>query len=51
MSAPAGYAALDVPASGTHGSWFGSTAAAAGVTSSLGASSTWGAIEVEINHG
>jgi len=51
MSTPAGYTALDVPAPGAHGSWFGSTASAAGVTSSLGASSTWGAIEVEISHG
>lgn len=51
MSTPAGYTALDVPASGTHGTWFSSAASAAGVTSGLAASSTWGAIEVEIGHG
>ena len=51
MSTPTGYAVLDAPAPGTHGSWFGSAASAAGVASGLGASSTWGAIEVEINHG
>ena len=51
MSTPTGYAALDVPASGTHGSWFSASASTAGVISGLGASNTWGAIEVEVNHG
>jgi len=51
MSTPAGYTALDVPAPGTHGAWFSAAASATGVTSGLGASSTWGAIEIEIGHG
>jgi hypothetical protein len=50
MSTPGGYTPLDVPASTAHGAWFSSTASSAGVTTSLGASNTWGAIEVEINH-
>ena len=51
MSTPAGYAALDVPASTPHGSWFSSAASSAGVATSLGASNTWGSIEIEVSHG
>jgi hypothetical protein len=52
MSTPTGgYAALDVPANTAHGSWFRSSASPSGVTTNLGASGTWGTIEIEINHG
>ena len=51
MSTPGGYTALDVPASTVHGSWFSSSASPSGVSTTLGASATWGTIEVEISHG
>jgi trimeric autotransporter adhesin len=51
MSAPTGYTALDVPATTVHGSWFSSSASSPGATANLGASSTWGSVEIEINHG
>jgi hypothetical protein len=52
MSTPTGgYAALDVPANTAHGSWFRSSASPSGVTTNLGASGTWGTIEIEINQG
>ncbi len=51
MSTPGGYAALDVPAPGVHGSWFSSSASPGGITTNLGTGSAWGTIEIEINHG
>jgi Fibronectin type III domain len=51
MSTPASYTALDVSASTVHGAWYSSSASTAGITTSLGASSSWGAIEIEIAHG
>jgi Fibronectin type III domain len=51
MSTPSGYAVLDVPASTVHGVWDSSSASAAGITTSLGVSSYWGTIEIEISHG
>ncbi len=48
MSTPGGYAALDAPASGAHGSWYGSSASSSGVSSTLGASTYWAAVEVAI---
>jgi hypothetical protein len=50
MSTPTGYTVLDVPASAIHGLWGGSSASTAGITTSLGASSYWGTMEIEINH-
>jgi hypothetical protein len=55
MSTPAGgYTALDAPvspATGAHGSWFSTAASATGASTTLGASATWGTIEIEITHG
>jgi hypothetical protein len=51
MSTPTGYTVLDVPASTVHGVWDSSSASAAGITTSLGVSSYWGTIEIEISHG
>ena len=51
MSTPTGYTVLDVPASTVHGVWDSSSASAAGITTSLGGSSYWGTIEIEISHG
>jgi Fibronectin type III domain len=51
MSTPTGYTVLDVPASTVHGVWDSSSASTAGITTSLGASSYWGTIEIEISHG
>lgn len=50
MSTPSGYTALDAAGSTVHGSWFNSSASSAGVSTTLGASATWGTIEVEISH-
>ena len=51
MSTPTGYTVLDVPASTVHGVWGSSSASTAGITTSLGGSSYWGTIEIEISHG
>ena len=51
MSTPTGYTVLDVPASTVHGVWVSPSASTAGITTSLGASSYWGTIEIEITHG
>jgi hypothetical protein len=51
MSTPTGYTVLDVPASTVHGVWDSSSASTAGITTSLGVSSYWGTIEIEISHG
>jgi hypothetical protein len=51
MSTPTGYTVLDVPASTVHGVWDSSSASTAGITTSLGVSSYWGTIEIEIRHG
>ena len=51
MSTPSGYTVLDVPASTVHGVWDSSSASAAGITTSLGVSSYWGTIEIEVSHG
>jgi hypothetical protein len=50
MSTPTGYIALDVPASTVHGSWYSTSASATGITTTLGASSSWATIEIEIAH-
>jgi len=50
MSTPTGYTVLDVPASTVHGVWGSSSASTAGITTSLGGSSYWGTIEIEISH-
>jgi Fibronectin type III domain len=51
MSTPTGYTVLDVPASTVHAVWDSSSASTAGITTSLGVSSYWGTIEIEISHG
>jgi Fibronectin type III domain len=51
MSTPTDYTVLDVPASTVHGVWDSPSASAAGITTSLGGSSYWGTIEIEISHG
>jgi hypothetical protein len=51
MTTPAGYAALDAPASTVHGAWFSASASSSAISTGLGASRTWGTIEVEISHG
>jgi hypothetical protein len=51
MSTPAGYSALDTPASTVHGAWFSASASASGISAGLGAPSTWGTIEIENSHG
>lgn len=54
MTTPASYTALDAPvnpATATHGGWSSTSASGSGVTTTLGASATWGTIEIEISHG
>ena len=51
MSTPSGYTALDVPASGVHGAWFSPSASSSGIATTLGTSTAWGTIEIEIAHG
>jgi hypothetical protein len=50
MTTPSGYTVLDAPASTVHGSWFSSSATSTAVSTTLGASNTWGTIEIEISH-
>jgi hypothetical protein len=54
MSLPSGFTALDAPTApttATYGSWFNTSASASGASATLGASATWGTIEIEIAHG
>jgi len=51
MSTPTGYTAHNVSPSTMHGVWGSSSASTAGITTSLGASSYWGTMEIEISHG
>jgi Fibronectin type III domain len=51
MSSPAGYTAVDAPAAGSpawEGSWFNPSASSAPIKASLGASTVWGTIEIEL---
>jgi hypothetical protein len=49
MSTPTGYAALDAP-TGLHGLWFSSSASSSAITTTLGTTSPYGTLEVEIAH-
>jgi hypothetical protein len=51
MSTPSGYSVLDAPGSGLHGSWFDSSASSTAIATTLGASTAYATIEIEINHG
>jgi hypothetical protein len=51
MSTPSGYSALDAPGSAVHGSWFSSSASSTAIATTLGASTAYGTIEIEIKHG
>lgn len=54
MSTPSGYSALDAPASGAsavRGAWFSSAASTAAISTRLGASRSYGTLEIEINNG
>lgn len=51
MSTPSGYSALDAPGSAVHGSWFSSSASSTAIATTLGASTAYATIEIEINHG
>jgi len=51
MSTPSGYSALDAPGSAVHGSWFNSSASSTAIATTLGTSTAYGTIAIEINHG
>ena len=51
MSTPSGYSALDAPGSALHGSWFDSSASSTAIATTLGTSTAYGTIAIEINHG
>jgi hypothetical protein len=54
MTTSSGYSSVDAPANGassTHGLWFDSSASATGIGTTLGTSTVYGTIEIEINHG
>ncbi len=46
-----GYSALDASGSGLHGSWFDSAASSTAIAATVGTSTAYGTIEIEINHG
>jgi Fibronectin type III domain len=51
MSTPGGYTALDAPAAGSsalYAAWFSPSASSSGVVTTLGTSSTYGTIEIEV---